>query len=451
VTPPADPTFASLTEIARALRRRSVSPVELARVYLEQIDEGRRLRAFISPPGAASLREARRAEQRLAGREAGALLGVPIAIKDLFATRAIRTTGGSKILRDWLPSKDAGAVGRLRAAGAVIFGKTNLHEFAYGVTNANPWWGIARNPHDETRIPGGSSGGSAIAVVTGMAAAALGSDTGGSIRIPAALCGCVGLKPTYGVVPLDGALPLGWSLDHAGPLTRTVDDAGLLFDVLSDSTTWHKARRAGARALRGLRVGVLGGGLLTPSEPRVAAAVEKATQGLRQHGMRVRETRIPALDWTVATQLVTLRSEATAVHARWLRSRPGSYGRDVRVRLQLGALITASDYVLAQRMRARLREAVRRAFDEVDVLLLPTTPITAPLIGARTVNWRTGPEPVDGALVRLTAPFNLTGVPAISVPWRQPRGLPIGLQIVGRWNDEATVLAVGRELEDLSR
>jgi aspartyl-tRNA(Asn)/glutamyl-tRNA(Gln) amidotransferase subunit A len=449
--PPADPTFASVKEIAQALRRRSVSPLELARGYLKQIDQGRRLRAFISPPGDASLREARRAEQRLARREAGALLGVPIAIKDLFATRAIRTTGGSKILRDWLPARDAAAVARLRAAGAVIFGKTNLHEFAYGVTNANPWWGIARNPHDETRIPGGSSGGSAIAVVTGMAAAALGSDTGGSIRIPAALCGCVGLKPTYGAVPLDGAIPLGWSLDHGGPLTRTVDDAGLLFDVLSDSTSWQKARRAGSGPLRGLRVGVLRDALLKPSEPRVAAAVETATQRLGQHGMRVRETRIPELDWTVATQLVTLRSEATAVHARWLRSRPGSYGRDVRVRLQLGALINASDYVLAQRMRARLREAVRRAFDEVDVLLLPTSPITAPLIGARTINWRTGPEPVDGTLVRLTAPFNLTGVPALSVPWGQALGLPIGLQVVGRWNDEATVLAVGRQLEAISK
>ena len=446
-----DLTLAAMMEVAQALRRRSISPLELARQYLAQIEDGGRLHAFISPPDATSIRQARHAGERLARDEPGILLGVPIAIKDLFATRSLRTTGGSKILDQWIPTKDSAAVARLRAAGAVIFGKTNLHEFAYGVTNANPWWGVARNPKDNNRIPGGSSGGSAIATVAGMAAAALGSDTGGSIRIPASLCGCVGLKPTFGAVPLDGAIPLGWSLDHAGPLTRTVDDAGVLFDVLSGSSTWQHARPTGTRRLRGLRLGMLRGRLLTPCEPRVRAATEDAARALASHGMRLKETQIPELDWTPATQLVTLRAEAAAVHARWFRSRPRAYGRDVRVRLQLGALVNASDYVLAQRMRTRLREALRRAFDEVDVLILPTTPMTAPLIGARTVRWRAGEEPVDGALVRLTAPFNLTGVPALSLPWRQERGMPIGLQVVGRWNDEATVLAVGRQLEALSR
>jgi aspartyl-tRNA(Asn)/glutamyl-tRNA(Gln) amidotransferase subunit A len=448
---PLDLATASMTEVAEALRRRAISPVEVARGYLERIESATHLNAFITAPGAGAIRTARHAADRLARRQTAPLLGVPIAIKDLFATRGLRTTGGSKILRNWVPTADAAAVARLRAAGAVIFGKTNLHEFAYGVTTANPWWGVARNPRDDGRIPGGSSGGSAIAVVAGMAAAALGSDTGGSIRIPAALCGCVGLKPTYGAIPLEGTIPLGSSLDHAGPLARTVDDVGLLFDVLSGSSTWRNRRTRRAIALRGTRIGIVEAGLLHPAERRVVAAVDAASRALGRRGLRVRAVRLPELDWTVATQLVTLRAEATAIHARWLRERPRDYGRDVRVRLQLGALVSASDYLLAQQMRARIREAVGRALSVVDVLLLPSTPITATPLGERVVRWRGSQEPVDGALVRLTAPFNLTGAPALSVPWLQTRGLPVGLQIVGRWNDEATVLSVGRLIEDLSK
>lgn len=443
---PAEPTTASMVELAQALRRRSLAPLELARSYLAEIEAGARLHGFITPPGEAALREARRCGERLARRDVGPLLGVPIAIKDLFATRGLRTTAGSKILRDWVPSRDATVVGRLRAAGAVIFGKTNLHEFAYGVTNANPWWGIARNPRDERRIPGGSSGGSAIAVVAGMAAAALGTDTGGSIRIPASLCGCVGLKPTYGSIPLSGTVPLGWSLDHAGPITRAVDDAGVLFDVMSDTRTWERARRRRATAIRSTRVGVLRAGLVQPCERSILEALEAAAATLRRRGMQVREVAFPELDWTVATQLVTLRAEAAAVHARWFAARPRAYGPEVRVRLQLGALVSGADYVLAQRMRARIREALREIFQSVDMLLLPTTPVRATPLGERTVRWRSGKEPVDGALVRLTAPFNLTGAPALSVP-APTRGLPIGLQVVGRWNDEAGVLSVGRLLE----
>lgn len=439
-----------MTELIGRLQRRRVSPVELAKAYLERITKGDPFHAFITPPGQSAIRAARAAERRLARGEEAALLGVPIAIKDLFQTRDTRTTAGSRILRDWVPPRDAAVVARLKSAGAVIFGKTNLHEFAYGVTTANPWWGIARNPINPWRIPGGSSGGSAIAVVDGYASAALGSDTGGSIRIPASLCGCVGLKPTYGAIPLDGAFPLGWSLDHAGPLTATVDDAGVMFDVLSGSNVWASVRPKGQRVLRGVRVGMVYGPLIEPVEPDVSDHVDILGDELKQHGLRVRKIQIPELEWTVATQLVTLRAEASAVHARWIRSRPRSYGQDVRVRLQLGTLVSGTDYVVAQRMRARIREAMRRVFEQVDVLLLPTTPITAPEIGARTVAWGIHEEPVDAALVRLTAPFNLAGLPAMSVPCSiDDRQLPIGVQVVGRWNDEGRVLAVGRLVEEL--
>ena len=440
-------TVAPLVEIARSLRQRRVSPLELVDAYSRRIEQASGLHAFITRPGERARQEARRAEGRLARGEAGALLGVPIAVKDLFATRATRTTAGSRILKDWVPSRDAAAVARLRAAGAIIFGKTNLHEFAYGVSNANPWWGVARNPHDPTRSPGGSSGGSAIAVVAGLCAGALGSDTGGSIRIPAALCGCVGLKPTFGAIPMEGAIPLGWSLDHVGPLARTVGDAGLLLDVLTGMDAGRRARRA---STRGLRVGLLKGPLVQKVQPRISQQVDAASAALRRRGLRVREVTVAEMEWTVATQLVTLRAEASAVHSRWIRSQPRAYGADVRTRLQLGALVGGADYVLAQRMRGRLRAAISRVFHEVDVLLLPTTPITAPVVGDRTVRWRAGDEPVDGALVRLTAPFNLTGLPALSVPFGQAGGLRVGVQVVGPWMNEARVLAVGRLLEELA-
>jgi len=440
-------TSAPLVQVARALRRRQVSPVELVDAYQRRIGEARSLRAYITLPDERARREAQRAERRLSRGEAGPLLGVPIAVKDLFATGAIRTTAGSRILQDWVPSSDAAVVARLRAAGAIVFGKTNLHEFAYGVTTANPWWGVARNPHDPGRSPGGSSGGSAIAVVAGLCAGALGSDTGGSIRIPASLCGCVGLKPTFGAVPLDGTVPLGWSLDHAGPLTRTVEDAGVLLDVLSGRQAGQRARRT---SIRGLRVGVLRGPIVRNVQARVSRQVDAAAAALRRRGLRVREVRIPDMEWTVATQLVTLRAEASAVHARWIRTRPRAYGADVRIRLQLGALVAGADYVLAQRMRARIRAAIARAFHDVDVLLLPTTPITAPVVGDRSVRWRSAEEPVDGALVRLTAPFNLTGLPALSVPFGVAAGLPVGVQVVAQWDDEARLLAVGRLIEELA-
>ena len=447
MAPPPTLATAPLAQVAAALRRGTVSPLELLEAYQQRIGPAAELRAFITPPGERARREAQRAQQQLARRQAGALLGVPIAVKDLFATRGLRTTAGSRILRDWVPSKDAGVVTRLRAAGAVIFGKTNLHEFAYGVTTANPWWGVARNPRDVRRSPGGSSGGSAIAVVAGLCAAALGSDTGGSIRIPASLCGCVGLKPTYGLLPLDGVVPLGWSLDHAGPLARTVEDAGILLDALSGGRAWKQAQRV---TTRGLRVGILHDSVVKPVQPGVSRLVQEAAAALGRNGLRIRDVRVPEMAWTVVTQLVTLRAEASAAHARWIRARPRAYGPDVRIRLQLGALIAGADYVLAQRMRAKIKEAVRGMFDEIDVLLLPTTPITAPIVGERTVHWRSGAEPVESALVRLTAPFNLTGVPALSVPYGEVSGLPVGLQLVGRWNDEARVLAVGRLIEALA-
>jgi len=278
-------------------------------------------------------------------------------------------------------------------------------------------------------------------VVSGLAAGALGSDTGGSIRIPAALCGCVGLKPTYGAIPLEGVFPLGFSLDHAGPLTRTVDDARLLFEILAGR------RLSPAPAASGLTVGVLRGPWLDRVEPGVTERVGAAVDGLRAAGLRVKEVHIPEMEWTPAMQLVTLRAEASAVHARWLRRRSRAYGTDVRLRLRLGMLVSGPEYAAAQRARLKLRDALRQAFSRVDLLALPTTPMVAPPIGLRSIRWRDGSEPVDGALVRLTQPFNLAGLPALSVPCGRSLGLPVGLQLVAPWSEESRLLAVGELVE----
>jgi len=436
-------SLAPIRGLVGMVRTGRISAPELLEVYLGRIATRKSLKAFITVDPEAARAEARGVAGRRAGNGIRPLLGIPLAVKDLFATRGQRTTGGSKILRDWRPAADGTAIARLRAAGAVVIGKANLHEFAYGVTNSNPWWGIARNPWDPGRIPGGSSGGSAIAVAAGLAAAGVGSDTGGSIRIPAALCGCIGLKPTYGSIPLDGVIPLAWSLDHAGPLARTIDDARILLEVMSGR------RLKPPPALSGLRLGMLRGPLLDRVEAGVSDRVEAAAIALGRAGLRRREVRIHELEWTVAMQLITLRAEASALHARWLRRRPRAYGADVRTRLQLGSLVSGAEYASAQRARLRLKQALREVFSQVDVLALPTTPIVAPPVGQTTLRWQDGEEPVDGALVRLTQPFNLAGVPALSVPCGLAGGLPVGLQLVAPWMEESRLLAVGALVESL--
>jgi aspartyl-tRNA(Asn)/glutamyl-tRNA(Gln) amidotransferase subunit A len=431
--------MAPLIEIAKVLRKREVSSRELVDAYLKRIDSLEQLGAYITVTAEAARKQAALADDRLRLGAGGALLGVPIAVKDIFDTKGVRTTAGSRILQENVPKKDAVAVARLLEAGVVLLGKLNMHEFAYGVTNLNPHYGPARNPHDRGRIPGGSSGGSAVAVVAGLCAASLGTDTGGSIRIPASLCGCVGLKPTYAAIPTEGVIPLGRSLDHVGPITRTVDDARMLFEVLTDNVVSDPTQQP--------RIGVLQGEPFDLVDPAVLKGFQGGLDALREAGSEIKELRLAETAMTQAAQLVTLRAEASEFHGDWLRKRPEDYGPDVRTRLRLGLLTSAADYVVAQRARYYLREAMRRAFDEVDLLALPTTPVVAPPIGEQTVTWPAQKEPVDVALVRLTSAFNLTGLPAISVPCGLERGLPIGFQLVARWNDEGSLFNAARVVE----
>ena len=445
-----------VTDLARAIATKAVSPVEVVQAYLERVQaRDAALRAYITVCGDAALEEARAAESELmGGRPRGPLHGVPIGLKDLFATAGVRTTGGSRILADAVPGQDATVVRRLRAAGAIVLGKLNMVEFAYGPEGRNPHYGDARNPWDAgtARLAGGSSSGSAVAVATGLAAAALGSDTGGSVRIPASLSGITGLKPTYGRVSRAGVLPLAWSLDHVGPMARTAADCAVLLRAMAG----YDAADASASVLpvpdypaaltgelAGLRIGLLRGLFATAPAPEVGAAVEAAAAALAGAGAVVDEVTLERAGEAGPAAAAIVGAEALAFHAGWLRTRGSEYDPEVASRLRLGVLVSGVHYVRAQQVRGRLREDVDAALARRDVLVAPVTPVTAPAVADRDAAPGDGPADVRSALVRLTRHFNLSGHPACSVPCGfTAGGLPIGMQVVGRPFDEATVLRV---------
>ena len=444
----------SLEEAATLLRERPVSPVELTEACLARIQAVEpRLNAFVTVTADLARAEARAAEGEIAaGRYRGPLHGIPVAVKDLFVTKGIRTTAGSRILATWIPEEDATVVRKLRAAGAVLLGKLGLHEFAYGISSVNPHFGDVHNPWDTTKIPGGSSGGSAVAVVAGEAYAALGSDTGGSIRIPAALCGCVGLKPTYGRASLFGAVPLAWSLDHPGPLARTVRDVAIATQAISgyDPRDPISADRAVPdllagieRSARGLRVGVPTDHVWEECDAAIARAVRAAIETLARAGADVREIRWPrAAEYANAASAI-LGIEARAYHEGAFPGRAAEYGPLVRARLASQGDVDADTYARSMRLLLEARAgAADRDLDGVDVLAMPTVPTRAWTIEeakeiGRPSEW-----------TRVTRIFDLTGQPAISVPCgTDPDGLPVGLQFAGRMWDEATVLRAARAYE----
>jgi aspartyl-tRNA(Asn)/glutamyl-tRNA(Gln) amidotransferase subunit A len=380
-----------------------------------------------------------------------ALRGIPIALKDLFDTAGILTTAGSKFFADHIPDEDAFVVEKLKQAGAIIMGKTNTHEVALGVTGNNPHYGTARNPWDPTRIPGGSSSGSAIAVATGMALGALGTDTGGSVRIPASLCGIVGFKPTYGRVSLRGVFPLSWNLDHVGPLTKCVRDAALMLQVIS---IYDPIDPASIRMLTGDYLGhlvddmegrkiALGvGKYIDGADPEVFSAVCEAAKAFESMGCRVQEVNVDWMrDAALANKTMT-QSDGAAVHRDRLKEHPDWFGEDIRRRLEDGAKTSSTEYILARRTQTEIRKRCEQFFESYDFLLTPTTPIAAPTIE--------GHDAVEqaGRLTRFTAPFNLAGLPALSIPCGFTKeGLPIGLQIVARAWADAKVLNAGYAFE----
>ncbi len=445
----------TIGEAAAALRRREISSLELTEAALARIAERNpHLNAYITVTAGAAVDDARRADAELrAGVDRGPLHGIPLGVKDLYDTAGVRTTAGSSFFAERVPAADATAVARLRAAGMVLTGKHNTHEFAYGTTTINPHYGPARNPHEPSRIPGGSSGGSAVAVADGMCYGALGTDTGGSIRGPAALCGIVGLKPTFGRVPRTGIVPLSWSLDHAGPLARTVADTALLLQAVaghdpadpSSSTVrvpnFSAALEAG---VTGLRLGMVRGPHHDQATPAVKGGVAAAVRVLAAAGAEVSEVSAPLLDDAEALSFTVSGAEAAAYHLRRLQTAPEGFGPDVRDRLESAASLPATTYINAQRARRLLTMQIDAWFGHVDVVVLPAAARTAPLIGPNaSAQMRAFPSP--------RRPFNLTGHPAISVPCGfDEGGLPTGLQVVGRYWDEATVLRVASTWERLS-
>jgi aspartyl-tRNA(Asn)/glutamyl-tRNA(Gln) amidotransferase subunit A len=445
-----------MADLGRMIATKQVSPVEVVRAHLDRIAAvDSKLRAFITVCADSALESARTAEADLmAGRVVGRLHGVPWAPKDLYSTRGVRTTGGSKILADSVPSEDSTVVARLARAGAILLGKLNMHEFAYGPEGLNAHYGDARNPWsvDGHRITGGSSSGSGAAVAAGLAPGSLGSDTGGSIRIPASLCGITGLKPTYGRVSRAGVLPLAWSMDHVGPMTRSARDCALMLGVIAgydpaDPTTSVLPVPDYGAALtgdvKGLRVGLLRAHFTDPAATDVRAAVEATAKQLEQAGAVVDEVNLTQVMHVATGSAAIVASEALAYHAPWMRSRPQDYQPDVRERLRLGAFVNGARYVRAQQIRALVTREVDEALARRDVLLAPATPLVAPLLGERETALGDGPSDVRAALLRCTRPFNFSGHPACAAPCGfTAGGLPIGLQIVGRPFDEATVLRV---------
>jgi aspartyl-tRNA(Asn)/glutamyl-tRNA(Gln) amidotransferase subunit A len=439
-----------IAELGRRYRARELSPVDVATAHLSRIERlDKVLSSYLTVTSDRALADARAAEDAIRRGDAGPLAGIPVAYKDLYATRGIPTTAGSAVLADWVPDHDSTCVSRLQHAGMVMLGKLITHEFAFGIQFPGHRFPPARNPWNLDHIPGGSSSGSGAALAAGLTVGALGSDTGGSIRGPAAFCGIVGLKPTYGRVSRAGVVTLSWTLDHTGPMARTVEDCALMLQALAghdpddpassrepvaDYTT---ALRTG---VRGLRVGVPREYFFQDVRPEVAGAFESAMGTLQKLGAEVREIQIPSISAAPAFMVIML-TEAFAYHAGDLRERPELYGEVLREKLMAGGLFTGDEYVQAQRLRARLREDMRRALDEVDVLATPTTPGTAPAFS-------TVLDPNFPFARSNMAPFNMSGLPALALPCGfAPNGLPVSLQLAGRSFDEATVLRAGHAYE----
>ena len=443
----------TIAKIASLIRKRKVSPIELTEFFLDRISRfNPPLNAFITVTAEFARKQARQAEREIAaGKYRGPLHGIPITLKDLFYTAGIRTTAGSKILRKFFPKENAFVVDRLFKAGAILLGKTNLHEFAYGVTSINPHFGAVHNPWDLDRLAGGSSGGSAAAVSAGLCLASLGTDTGGSIRIPSSACGIVGLKPTRGLVSLEGVIPLAFSLDHVGPMCRSVQDAGMMLNALTNETPGTPAvnyLRDLSNGVRGLRIGLPGRFFFKGIQREVRSKILEACRVFEKMGARIQEVELREIEDTARLVAEITVAEALSFHWNWIRKRPIDYGADVRERLKMNLDQPTVVYLHAQEKRRQITRIFEEALEKVDVLLTPTLPVVPPLIAEKEIKFGRTTEPVRGVLLRFTRPGNLTGLPAISLPggFTSDR-IPIGMQIFGRRFDEVTLLRVAYAYE----
>jgi aspartyl-tRNA(Asn)/glutamyl-tRNA(Gln) amidotransferase subunit A len=439
-----DVTALDIVEAGHRLRARTLSSEALVEACLARIAaRNESLRAFIAVTAESARAEARQADAELAGGyDRGPLHGIPIALKDLIDQAGVPTTAGSHVASTAPAVSDAVVTGRLRAAGAVLVGKTNLHEYAFGTTSEDSAFGAVRHPKDAARGAGGSSGGSAAAVLDGMAIASVGTDTGGSVRIPSACCGLVGLKPSFGEVPVDGVVPLSSTLDHVGPIVRTVADAAAMHAVLA---------RVAPRGLNPpppstLRLGRLRGYFDELLDAGVRAAYEGALARVAAAGAIVLDVDVPHAPDIPAVYLHIVLPEAAAWHAPTLERCPERYTPNVRLRLEMGRYVLAEDYLRALAARRTVAREIEHALDGVDALVLPTLPIVAPVVGEETVAIGDRREPVRAAMLRLTQPFNLSGHPALALPCGEASGLPASVQLVGRHARTWRLLEIGAAL-----
>ncbi len=451
--------FLSIEEASRLLGRREVSSADLVQVTLARIERlNPRVNAFLTVLAEAAMRQARAADRALrSGKPKSALHGIPIALKDNFYTRGIRTTAGSKILGDFVPREDSNVAARLANAGAILLGKTNMHEFAYGITSENPHYGPVHNPWALERISGGSSGGSAAAVAAGMCFASVGTDTGGSVRVPASLCGIVGLKPTYGLVSAAGTVPLAPGFDHVGPLARGAIDACIMLEAIAGKFP-RGSPRPDHRALRKnrprrIRIGWPKEYYFERLDADVRRLVERAVQTLANPlNARVAEVPLSGLANLADSATNVIVAEANYYHESqgYFPARSAEYGDDVRGHLEWGAKLRAADYMRGLEDKREVEAMFEAAFEHVDVIVAPSTPICAPRIGDTAVRVAGERETtVRSELLRMTRPTNVSGHPSISIPCGfTPAGLPVGLQLIGPKWSEAKLLAIALAYED---
>ncbi|MED4971057.1 amidase [Parageobacillus toebii] len=452
----------TISELAPLIKSKQISPVEIVDAVLEQIEKlNGQLNAFIEVTADKARKQAETAEAEiLSGNYRGPLHGIPMAIKDNIYFANEVTTMGSKIHQNFKPSYDATVVTKLARAGVVFTGKLNLHEYAWGATTNNHHFGPCRNPWDVERIPGGSSGGSGVAPAAHMTIAALGTDTGGSIRIPSSFCGIVGLKPTHGLVSKYGCFPLAWSLDHIGPMTKTAEDAAYVLEAIAGYDPKDPTSVIGPAprpiyskeltgSVKGLRIGINEEYFFNNVDSEVEKTVRNAILSLEKEGAVIETVKVPALQYAEYAEMITIISEASAIHHNNLIAREEDFGDDVRFLLKLGEIPSAVDYLQAQQIRLQLDREFKEMFDKVDVLITPTLPFLPPKIGQDTVLLNGKEVNFLDHIIRFTGPFNLTGLPAVTVPCGFVNDLPVGMQIVGPAFQESRILSVADTFEKL--
>lgn len=435
--------FAGISELSQQLQSGEISALQLTELFADRIKNlNDKSKAFISLDLEAAMAKAAAIDRSETKK---LLSGIPYSCKDLFDVAGIATTGGSKVLIDNIAAEDADSISRMNAAGAIFLGKNNLHEFAYGATGENLLYGTAPNPYDHNRLAGGSSSGSVAAVGFGLCAAALGTDTGGSVRAPAALCGLVGFKPTYGRVSTEGVLPYSWTLDHVGTITRNCRDTTTLFSVLCESSETDENTFYG---ISGLRIGIPDSFFYDHVDSEIKACTEQLIENLKNSDAEIKSVKMPSMEYTRTVSLTIQMPEALSYHNRYLETRGEMYSQDFRAGLALGQCLLAEQYIRAKRFVETYRRDTESVFEDVDLLLTPATPAIAPEIGAVNVNIDGYSEPAGNAITRFTSFFNMTGHPAITFPCgMHSKGLPIGAQLIGRHYEDDFLLSAAAMIE----